>query len=116
MNYQKKLIILPTDDGTENVTATIAVGTGLGYVQSDNGFSVIAQNLGNHGFDNCECKDERMAQLFIGELNKVIDWTQSRLMIMSLMAVYAFADGGIDGRIQRAFDDAKAKQAKEVAA
>lgn len=116
MKYQKHLVIIPTEDGTENVTATIAVGTGLGYVQSDNGFSVIAQNLGNGGFDNCECKDERHAQIFIGELKKVIDWTQSRLMIMPLLAAYVFTDGGIEGRIQRAFNDAETKYAKEVAA
>jgi hypothetical protein len=119
MKFQKHLIVIPTEDnGTANVTATIAMGTGLGYVQCDcGGYSVIAQNLGNQGIsDNC-CKDERHAQLFIEELCKITDWTQNGDVIMSVIATkHAFADGGIEKRIQRAFDDAETKYAKEVAA
>lgn len=118
MNYQKKLIILPTEDGAENVTATFVQNTGLGYVQNGpNSYVVIAQNLNNYAVSAaCACHSERHAQIFIGELRKLTDWTQDREVIMSSMASYSFEPGAVEGRIQRTFNNAKAKLAKEVAA
>lgn len=118
MKYQKKLIVLPTEDGTENTTATFAQDTGLGYVQNGpNSYVVIAQNLNNYAVSaSCACNSERHAQLFIGELRKLTDWTQNSEVIMSSMASYSFEPGAVEGRIQRTFNDAKAKHAKEVAA
>jgi hypothetical protein len=118
MNYQKKLVIIPTDDGTENVTATFVQDTGLGYVQNGpNSYVVIAQNLNNYAVSAaCACNSERHAQLFIGELQSLTDWTKDGEVIMSSMASYSFEPGCVDGRIQRAFNDATTKHAKEVAA
>jgi hypothetical protein len=116
MKYLPQLILMPTDDGIENVTAIAAEGTGLSYHRSDKGCIILSQNMGYKSIaPACICKDEHLARLFIHELRKVTDWTKDEETIrIDMFCKYAYLPDAIEGRIQRAFNDAVAKYDKSA--